>query len=326
MNGKTLIVTTNYRAYFFDALRAPIEINGSGYIYENIRSIIAVYDKVIFFNGVPTAFLLSAPFRENTRGNTFYFLWDAMPLPGSDCEWTPLPEQLEELKKFHTVYTFQPEDAIKFGLERNTTFYQPLPCPSHLSCIPWEELPADISFLGHIKNRYRLIRLLYRRLQAMGLCCAFRVFSPETAETAAETVYTENPPEVYTDSWCVTTEYLDYEFWLNQVFVSKAILDLNQEGQTGFSLRPMEAMFYGRKLISNNRELRFAPFYHPQNIFLLGMDSLTYLHDFLVSPPIPVPERIKQRYLPEAWASRFADIQKKQPFGCMKHGSHYITG
>jgi hypothetical protein len=62
---------------------------------------------------------------------------------------------------------------------------------------------------------------------------------------------------------------LSYSEVLSQVSRAKVILDIQQKGQTGLSLRPFEAIGLQKKLITTNASIRDYDFYHPNNIMII---------------------------------------------------------
>lgn len=86
---------------------------------------------------------------------------------------------------------------------------------------------------------------------------------------------------------------------------ARAVLDLNVEEQTGITLRPMESIFLGKKLITNNRDIRNYDFYDKRNVFITDEDDYADLGDFLHSGFVPVDEKIMENYRMEHWLESF---------------------
>ncbi len=98
---------------------------------------------------------------------------------------------------------------------------------------------------------------------------------------------------------------LSYQEVINYEGNSKAILDIVQENQTGLSLRPIESIFLGVKLITNNNMVKYQDFYNEQNCFLLTERPLSELKQFLNTPYIPVPDKILEKYTLKNWINNF---------------------
>jgi len=241
--------------------------------------------KIILINGVAERWLYD-PVLEGK--DTYYFLWDPARCP----HYAPCRAALARLKTRHKVYSFQRGDCEELGLQFNSTMYAPPP-PGLLPPAP--EILYDVLFLGVPKDRLHLLRRLYARTTALGLRVKFQV-----GLTGSEGI---NPEEAV--GWRVTRDWVGYRAYLGWVQQSRAILDIYQSIQTGFSLRVMEHIFFGKKLITDNAVIKQADFYHPNNIFLLREDDINGLKGWLGLPFVPIKKEIKDYYRFENWVERF---------------------
>jgi len=241
-------------------------------------------DKIILINGVAERWLYD-PALEGK--DSYYFLWDPARCP----HYAPCRAALARLKTCHKVYSFQREDCEELGLRFNSTMYAPPPglLP------PAPEILYDVLFLGVPKDRLPLLRRLHGQFTAMGLRVKFQV-----GLTGSEDV---SPEEA--GGWRVTREWVGYPAYLQWVRQSRAILDVYQAIQTGFSLRVMEHIFFWKKLITDNAVIKQADFYHPNNIFLLQEDDISALKHWLDLPFAPIDENVKAYYRFENWVERF---------------------
>ena len=249
------------------------------------------FDKLILINGMEDWWLFQPAYAVVKQ--VFFFLWDPARCP----RYAPAPQTLARLKCCYKVYSFQQEDCANFGLRFNSTMYAPPP----RGFLPQNAAPlCDVLFLGVPKDRLPQLRRLHAALTARNLRTCFRV---------GLTGY-DDLPEEHAPGWLVTREWVDYPKYLQWVARSRALLDLYQSIQTGFSLRVMEHIFFEKKLITNNRAIRRpyggAPaFYHPDNIFILGDDNINDLPAWLNRPFVSVPARAKEYFRFENWVGRF---------------------
>ncbi len=72
---------------------------------------------------------------------------------------------------------------------------------------------------------------------------------------------------------CVYEKRLSYPDYLKKAASSSIILEIMRPGHAGLSLRPLEALFFRKKLITDNPAIRNSEVYHPDNIFILGEDT-----------------------------------------------------
>ncbi|MCL2494237.1 MAG: hypothetical protein FWE98_01100 [Oscillospiraceae bacterium] len=280
----TLILATNAGAYCYPwANSSTIRVMPPEPGLEVARH----FDKVILINGVPQRYLWN-PALEAME--SYFFLWDPARCPF----YAPSRAEIEQLKMIHKVYSFQKEDCGELGLCFNSTMYAPPP-PGLLPENP--EIECDLLFLGVPKDRLPLLRALHGKVQSTGLRACFRI---GLTGREPEDVLPEKK-----DGWEITRAWMRYPDYLRLAMRSRAILDIYQTIQTGYSLRVMEHIFFGKKLVTNNAVIRFSEFYHPNNIFLLQQDDLDSLKDWLDLPFVPIKDEIKEYYRFENWVERF---------------------
>ncbi len=169
--------------------------------------------------------------------------------------------------------TFDPHDAKEYGLVLFDQFFRMNQMYSVNEREKW-----DFYFIGYAKNRTSVILELQEKLSAY--------------KTYFKIVHSAK-------------DYVSYEKSVENILNSKCLVEIVQKGQSGMTLRPLEAMAFGKKLISNNESLKGMDFYNPQNIFILGMDEIDRIPDFLEKPYIPVRKEIIQKYDINTWINHF---------------------
>lgn len=101
------------------------------------------------------------------------------------------------------------------------------------------------------------------------------------------------------------SEYISYQQNLNNIMASRCIIEVVQNQQYDITLRPLEAIAFKRKLLTNNPSIRDYPFYNSNNIFILGVDDPNSIKRFLTSPYQDVAESIKCEYDVNSWLDSF---------------------
>ena len=91
---------------------------------------------------------------------------------------------------------------------------------------------------------------------------------------------------------------------------SDAILDYTLQENAGLSLRPMEALFFGKKLITNQKSIRQYDFYRKENIYILGEEKRG-IREFLGTPAVEIDSDIRDHYLLSSWLRRFDESEEK---------------
>ena len=97
---------------------------------------------------------------------------------------------------------------------------------------------------------------------------------------------------------------ISYRENLEKISGTNAILDIVSGGQHGLTLRPLEAMYFNKKLITNDENLKNFDFYHPSNIFILN-NNLEDLPIFLEVPYHENEVCLTERYDFDSWIYRF---------------------
>lgn len=102
------------------------------------------------------------------------------------------------------------------------------------------------------------------------------------------------------------SERMTYEQIIDSICKSKAILDLNRENQSGMTLRPMEALFFKRKLVTNNRSIIQYKIYDADNTYIIENKDFDGLDAFLSSVYVESKENEEKRkaYSFDSWLDR----------------------
>ena len=95
---------------------------------------------------------------------------------------------------------------------------------------------------------------------------------------------------------------------------SRAILDITQHGQNGFSMRVMESIFLGKKLISTNTALLDADFYDPNNILVVDSEKMdiSAIQQFMSTDFHPYPKEVQNYYSIDSWINRFTSSNNEE--------------
>lgn len=186
-------------------------------------------------------------------------------------------KRLDGIKKMgYELVTFDKEDALQYGLTFHNPFIK-LPLEDERTT---PEPDIDFFFCGAPKDREAYLLQLKNILEKAGYNCMF--------------IIPHSP-----------SEYISYEENLAYVKRSKCIIDIYQKGQSGLTRRPLEALFYDKKLITNNAQITEYDFYHPDNIFILQSILLKEIQLFMKKSLHSVSLEIKKRYDVHEWLKKF---------------------
>ena len=101
-------------------------------------------------------------------------------------------------------------------------------------------------------------------------------------------------------------EKITYPEYLRQLSASRCVVDICQQNQTGLTRRPLEALFYQKKLITNNPHIKEYNFYNPANILILQeTPDIRQIKEFMARPMAEIPESIRRQYDINQWIDQF---------------------
>jgi hypothetical protein len=180
-------------------------------------------------------------------------------------------------------WSFDRSDCEKYLMKYNTQFY------FDNIVLPQNDVIYDVIFFGADKGRKAHLEEIRCKIDELHLKSYFYIVDDGAKKANYKGQF---PP-------------FGYQEYLNIVSKSKAILDYIQEGQTGLTLRPLEALFFKKKLITNDLSIKQNDFYHPNNIFVIGIDKEESLVHFLNMPYRPVKDEILSFYDVDNWIKRF---------------------
>lgn len=152
-------------------------------------------------------------------------------------------------------------------------------------------------FVGRPKGRGEILTRIEGMLADAGVECNFYLTTGGDGKEA------DGVPENL--SRFLHTDLLSYSEVLRRTASAACVLDIVQPGQLGVTLRSLEALFYSRKLITNNPAIKSQDFYRPENMWVLDdPEEKRSLAEFLSIPFRPVPEEIISRHLILPWLGR----------------------
>lgn len=190
-------------------------------------------------------------------------------------------EELQAIRALgYRLTSFDPCEAERYGMACTGQYFR---YPEHQP----DNIDSDCFFCGLPKDRAGTLQRLRTRLEAEGLTCDFVI--PRTP-----------------------AEKLTYPQYLDRLARTRCVIDISQKGQTGLTRRPLEALFYGKKLLTDNPEIVRYDFYRPQNVFILGKDPEEQLRAFIESPLAEVPESVRAAYDVNEWIRHYLPVSNNK--------------
>ena len=305
---KTLLLTMREGLYYFDRIKGEElrtealfrPMNGlENFVFRVMRRLgsawtrlfygkwyadLASYDKIIVLDNVC---LLDGKLLRNIAKRAphtpkYLYYWNII----RDEERYKRTRALADRYGFK-VYSYDCGDCEKYDMYFNTIMYD-----KTLS-LDEREYKNDCLFLGFIKDRAEGMLSLYTAIERAGFSPRFVTVKNNGSDPKLPFEYRET--------------YVNYYEYLDMLAESRAILDIAQKGQDGYSMRVMEAIFFDKKLITTNRYVLKAPFYRRENILFIEPDKTTEeeITEFYNLPMQPYSKALKEYYSVEKWAERF---------------------
>lgn len=186
------------------------------------------------------------------------------------------------------IWSFDPADCIRYGLRYNTQFFfrENLVPPE-----PPADAGPDVLYVGLDKNR-------------AGTLHGLKTFFDE--RNISSEIHLVRAKDSVGNPWFPYQRSLKYREVVSKVSGTKAVIDLVSEGQSGLTLRPLEALLYRKKLITDMKSIIDFKIYDPKNVFILGVDDPEKLPAFISSPFDDAGYEVKgDYYFMENWLDRF---------------------
>ncbi len=177
------------------------------------------------------------------------------------------------------LWTFDPGDARRHGMRFVDQFFFGLPTGVGVPA----ECDSDISFVGRNKGRFGLLKK-FERMWGADLRLDFRRVS-HTAPVGG------------------TVRAVSYSDYLRAGASARAMLEITARGQEGITLRTLEALAMGRKLLTTNAAIARHPLYDPRMVRIVTpATTAAEIRDFLDAPAQAAPSL--KPYLFPSWLAR----------------------
>lgn len=301
--NKTLLIVQDENNYFFPYVDSPeIDIQNAykhnTFLFKIMRKLPVIsllsygkwkkdinkYQKIILFDSIYNNLIGSFIGNKITKDQkVFVYSWN-----------TILDKKQEKIifhaKKRFKVYSFDKFDCNKYDLSYAPMVY----CENavELNNEKIDNNKYDVCFVGKDKGRTDYLYNLYQKFTEKKVKCKFYILG--------------NKIEEYESSgFCFISNYMSYKDSRELINSSKAVLDIQQEGQEGITIRIVEALFCNKKVITNKVNIADYDFYSNKNIFCLGVDNFDNIVDFINCKNEIIDSSIMEKYEITTWINVF---------------------
>lgn len=201
--------------------------------------------------------------------------------------WNPLTysDDYKLLSQRWHKTSFSLEDAYTNGFQYAGTFYHPL--ENYKS----KNIQYDGVFIGIPKGREQKIHEIKEMFQKGHLKMLVKLV--------------DNVRALYNFRY---SQRLPYRKVIEYCLKSHSIVEVLEKGQSGPSLRSMESIFMRKKLITTNEKIVDYDFYHPDNVFIYGINNNAEINSFLQKPYHDINKEIVDWYCFSNWLKRICEI------------------
>jgi hypothetical protein len=217
------------------------------------------------------------------RAEFILYQWDTLSrLPGIETRFP----------YFDRILTFDRKDsAARPGLQFRPLFYREN--PNLLDADYNGQRTIDLCFVGLLhSDRLEMIRRLQAHAQSQGI--SFFVYLYTGVYTSLKLARARNAQNIH-------FRPLSYRKLMQLNRRTAVILDLPHAAQSGMTMRAIEAVGLGKKLITTASDVVHYDFFSIENVQLLRTDDLRLDRGFICKPPALYPEAIRHRYSLDAW-------------------------
>lgn len=215
------------------------------------------------------------------RAEFILYQWDSLArMPGID----------QRLVFFDRILTFDREDAMTHSRFSFRPLFYRQDCAPPQS--PVRDQAIQICFVGWLhSDRLSIVRKLQASAESLGV--NFEVYLYTGLRTFARLALHRNARDVHIRT-------LPYSKLIDCYRRATVIVDLPHARQSGLTMRAIETVGMGRKLITTARDVVSYDFYSSGNVQVLG-DVPRLDAAFLQEPAKPYADHVRRRYSLDAW-------------------------
>ncbi|HFI0701053.1 TPA: hypothetical protein ACGO3H_000496 [Streptococcus suis] len=215
--------------------------------------------------------------RKNSKIRLINYFWDSISISGY-----PVVEDTFE------NWSFFYNDCKDYNIRYNPQFF------IESVKLPKEDIIYDITYVGadrggKLSERSELLYHYYQEFLSRGINFYFYYVSNSI-------IFPEHLRQ---------TDQLTEEEFHRISAQGRVVLDIVESNVQWMTLRPLLALSNQKKLITNNASIMFEPFYSKENVFILGVDNLDKLDEFIFKDFVQLEEDVLKQYEADNWIERF---------------------
>ena len=208
--------------------------------------------------------------------------------------WNPVHTTLQpdQIPKGIEKWSYSLSDCKKYKLKYNTTFFFDI-YNRDTQKIKLKQKKAI--FIGRDKGRLDKLLYLKNELEKQGIICEIHIIG--------------NPKKIIDGLNQYYEKIMTYDKVIDLIKKSDFIIDIYTDIYAGLSLRPMEAIFFNKILITNSKLIKEYDFFDSKLIYIIGDNKIT-LSNFLKNCVEDRQYMNVNYYTINSWYKRFSEGMK----------------
>ncbi len=216
------------------------------------------------------------------------------------------PELIERQALFDRVLTFDHADHARYPhFLLRPTFFRPeivAAANAPTSTVP----PVDFCFVGWLHHdRLQQVEALRRQIRDLGLSAYFYLFTG--MRTALQLKLGGRGEDVY---W----RPLPFARYAEHMAACRIIIDLPHPRQSGLTMRALEAVGTGKKMVTTSRDVTLYDFYSPEQFLIVDAQDPRIDPAFLAAQVPSLPDTQVDSYSLRNWALDILGLTVPPPF------------
>lgn len=180
------------------------------------------------------------------------------------------PHLISHLNDFDEKFTFDRNDAQKFGLHFRPLFFIDEYFKERLVK---KTIEFDIAFVGSAHtDRYIIGEKVRNVAEKLHLKTHFYYYAMSRFIFMIKKIFDKKLK--YFNIKKLSFKTLSHQQIIEIYQKTKSVLDINKPFQNGLTIRTFEVLALGKKLITTNADVVNYPFYHPQNILIINRENI----------------------------------------------------
>lgn len=205
--------------------------------------------------------------KSNPKAKCFLMLWDSI----KNYNYV-----LDKVELFNRTFSFDKDDCEQYGFEFRPLFFN----EKYLTIAhDHDNLLYDISFIGTVhSDRLKILEEIKRKL-GHSYSYFYYLYIPSKLLFYIKKIFKKEfrvKPKSY-----FQFQGLSGDKVLKKISQSRIVIDIEHPKQTGLTMRTIEMLGAGRKIITTNKSVKEYDFYCKENIFIIDRNNIKIDNDFL---------------------------------------------